>query len=72
MKKEILIDNVKYYATKIGKSNVGYGTIGSNKLRVTRASDNSSMGTFDSVKEFREDRKYIKNMYKNMYKNMKK
>ena len=61
-----------YIFVNIGKTNTGYGTVGSNKLRVIRTKDNYNMGTFDSIKEFRDDRKSIKSMYKRMAKKWKK
>ena len=62
--KELTIDRVKYKYHTIGKTNLGYGTVGSNKKRIIRARDNYCMGNYNSIKEFREDRAYFKKLAK--------
>lgn len=59
-----LVEGVKYNFQKTNKFRTSYGYAGSKGYHVYRVSDNYSMGRYDSVKQFRDERKYVAKMKK--------
>lgn len=66
--KTIIVYGEEYEIYKTKPFSVGYGTIGSKGIVVTRKKDNYRIGHFKSISDFRDDRKQVKLLMKKMIK----